>query len=306
MKPACNANVFNLVPEFVLGHAKVAFSTVALATLPLSEAIERMFAQGVRNLEVWADIKHLDPRNTVENTASSVRLIFEKGMRVVSVHAPFTMCSSDSLEKQLFDWEMLACQTIARADCLGASIVVLHPMTDMLEEGNSSFTRIVRHTKNALFRLADIAAVLEIKLALENMPSPGRNRFGRSAGELRALVEESGRQNLGLCLDTGHAVVNGDDVINEIDAAGDYLFSIHLHDNLYGQPGDLHLPPGRGDINWAEVRDKLAAIGYSGNIVLEVEGGNDSLGALLESIVFVRECLAQAGSGADTISSGSH
>ncbi len=298
MKINRTGKAFGEVPEKVLsGRARLGFSTMVLAEYKLADALERMSALGVRNVEIWADITHLDPRNSSENPAAAARQVFDSGMRVLSIHAPFTVRPDDPLEKQLLDWEVLACQTIARADYVGASTIILHPMTDALDESNPAYTRVVRHTTNALYRLSDIAAVLDIRLAVENMPSPAGGRFGRSLEELYLLVAQSGRDNLGLCLDTGHVVVNGGSLTRSLEAVSDRLFSIHMHDNLYGQPHDLHLVPGQGEIDWAGLIDTLDAIGYSGNLVLELDGKKNAFEVFTEGVRFARDFFSNGQNG---------
>lgn len=84
---------------------------------------------------------------------------------------------------------------------------------------------------------------------------------------------------MAICLDSGHAHLQGLDVAREVRAAGALLKDTHFHDNI-GPSGNLdqHIPPGLGTINWQEVCRALDEIGYPGPVVFEgVLGPRDSI-----------------------------
>ena len=275
-------------PDKIFHGARLAYSTGVFSDRGLDQALGIMAFRGVKNYEIWADTTHLDPRNEKEDLHRASRCLLETGARVVSIHAPFSLSEEMPVERQLVDWEILACQCIARADYLGAGLVVLHPMTDSLCRNNPSYTLISRHTWNAVYRLADIAAVLDVRIALENMPSPDGTRFGGDMEELYRFVTDSGQDNLGLCLDTGHSIVNGEDPLRNLRLFGDRIFTMHIHDNLRGQPHDLHLVPGQGDIDWPGFKNILEEIEYHGNIVIELDGKDDPEGIFEQGVAFAR------------------
>ena len=87
---------------------------------------------------------------------------------------------------------------------------------------------------------------------------------------------------VGICLDVGHAAVassfSGFDYLKECAAAAPLVRHVHLHDNLArpdlakgGEPrtserlaygiGDLHLPPGNGDIPLEDLFRNVASPG---------------------------------------------
>jgi sugar phosphate isomerase/epimerase len=116
----------------------------------------------------------------------------------------------------------------------------------------------------ALLDLADHADGTEITLCVENMP-PGVHP-GSAMADLAALVAELDHPGIGLALDTGHAHLNAG-VVPETLAAGSWLRTTHVHDNLDRK--DLHLPPGHGTIDWPTWPAALDAIDYKGVIMLE-------------------------------------
>jgi sugar phosphate isomerase/epimerase len=84
--------------------------------------------------------------------------------------------------------------------------------------------------------------------------------------DLVAIVAEVDHPSVGLAVDTGHAHLV-DSPETETMAAGSLLRTTHVHDNHGRQ--DVHLPPGRGTIDWAAWVEALDAIDYRGPIVLE-------------------------------------
>ncbi len=88
-----------------------------------------------------------------------------------------------------------------------------------------------------------------------------------TAEDMLALVRDIGSAHVGLCLDTGHANLSGQDIPAMIRAFRGNLFTLHLNDNYgKGEQGkeDLHLFPGEGNISWQPVLRALGEISYRG------------------------------------------
>ena len=62
--------------------------------------------------------------------------------------------------------------------------------------------------------------------------------------------------HVGICFDVGHSNANVPDPVEEIRAAGENIFCVHIQDND-GKGEDQHLVPGEGTVNWPAV---LAAL----------------------------------------------
>lgn len=85
-------------------------------------------------------------------------------------------------------------------------------------------------------------------------------------------MRDIGGDCVGLCLDTGHANIEAQDVPVMIRTLGHALKTVHLNDN-YGRIGpiyeDLHLFPGYGSLNWPELLRALREVGFRGAINME-------------------------------------
>jgi sugar phosphate isomerase/epimerase len=80
---------------------------------------------------------------------------------------------------------------------------------------------------------------------------------------------------LHLTLDVGHGQLLREEntSFDIIKRYPDRIKHIHLHDNLGGNTpeDDLHLPPGRGIVNFKNIFNSLSNIGYRGTATLELK-----------------------------------
>jgi len=71
----------------------------------------------------------------------------------------------------------------------------------------------------------------------------------------------------GICLDFGHAHIDGD-VVDAIETVSEHLIATHVHDNA-GRSDD-HLLPFDGTIDWPSALTAVQKIGYDGPLMLEI------------------------------------
>jgi sugar phosphate isomerase/epimerase len=95
--------------------------------------------------------------------------------------------------------------------------------------------------------------------------------------------------------------VSGSDALEAAAGLGGRLAHVHMADGT-GIPKDEHLVPGRGTQPCAPLLRKLAADGYSGTVVLEVNPRkaatrDDRLADLAEALDFTRRHLASPTAG---------
>ncbi|HEY1944328.1 MAG TPA: sugar phosphate isomerase/epimerase family protein [Roseiarcus sp.] len=155
-----------------------------------------------------------------------------------------------------------ACVDIASA--LGARTVV-GPMysavgkTRMLEphERSKQWALAVE----SLQRAADYAADRGVTLGLEPL-----NRFEtdlvNTVDQGLKMVEDIGRRNVGLLLDTFHMNIEEKDIPAALRRAGRHIVEFHACSSDRGTPGEDHLP-------WAEIAAALRDVDYPGPVVIE-------------------------------------
>jgi len=110
----------------------------------------------------------------------------------------------------------------------------------------------------------------------ENLASTGLTITVENTAEgtedFERLFSKAGR--LRFCLDVGHANLGGDPGRSGefIDKFSDRLSLIHIHDNLGGlnEKCDLHLPLGKGTIDFSQIFSRLRQAKYKGPVTLEL------------------------------------
>lgn len=108
---------------------------------------------------------------------------------------------------------------------------------------------------------ADTAKSLDIMLAVETV-----NRFEQyiinSAEEAVEFVQEIGKENVKVMLDSFHMNIEEDDPGEAIRRTGKYLGHFHIGEANRKVPGKGHMP-------WTEMGAALREVGYDGAVVME-------------------------------------
>lgn len=124
---------------------------------------------------------------------------------------------------------------------------------------------VIDYKIRTLGEIIDRAAEKSITICLENLSENWK--------DLNAAFKEL--PGLHLTLDVGHAQLlrSETSAYGLIAAYPDRIKHIHLHDNLGGDlpENDLHLPPGRGIVDFKGIFDALKGIGYTGTATLELK-----------------------------------
>jgi sugar phosphate isomerase/epimerase len=201
-----------------------------------------------------------------------------------TVHAPYSAESSkypsalqvDTARMGEREFTLLE-ESIALANRIGASVVVLHPGR-VGPDRDKSFISMVKN----LGKLASLAEDYEVTLGLENKEGTDPSNFCCEAEELSRTIEAVNSGHLKATFDIGHAnlTCGGDskklgEFVRDLQK---HIIHVHLHDNS-GQwtekyDGDEHMAPGMGCVDFSVL--KLLS-GYKGIYNLEVFSLNDVL-----------------------------
>jgi len=101
---------------------------------------------------------------------------------------------------------------------------------------------------------------------------------------------------IGCCIDVGHTVRAGTDVVQAIHEAGPRLFNVHMKDLTNFQDKESQVAVGDGIMPVAKIFEALTAIGYKGFADLEYEiNANDPMPGVITSFAYMRGI--QAGLG---------
>ncbi|WP_400195377.1 sugar phosphate isomerase/epimerase family protein [Lysinibacillus telephonicus] len=187
-----------------------------------------------------------------------------------TVHPPAWDINLTSETKYIRDASFQAyADAIEFAGWLGASHVVIHPGFTFAPEFDKKVA--IKHAKESIIELCELANHANVKLAIENV---GYN--GTSILTMEEYVEflKEVPEEAGYLIDVGHAQLNGWDIASVIRQTSSRLIALHLHDND-GQ-GDLHLPIGKGVIEWEVIFHELRDLNLEISYILEY-GQNTSL-----------------------------
>ena len=152
---------------------------------------------------------------------------------------------------------------------MGIKIAVLHMGGSALKEAGWTDAAVFERRLEALARIAACAAEVGVTVCLENMSYP--NSGVRTAEQIQAFLSAVGADNVGVCLDTGHAVMAGIDCVEFIRVVGSALAALHVHDNQ-GLEDNHVLPYECDSIAWDRVLAALRETGYAGAFNLEIVG----------------------------------
>ncbi len=181
---------------------------------------------------------------------SLLRLKEDLGLGYIQAHAPYprdykALSLSDKI---LSDNEIL--KSMKYAETLGIPHIVIHPIKGSVKENITYFSSLLDRYDGS------------IMIAIENME--GEDEIG-SAEELLEIAGSLG-ERAGICLDTGHANIRGEDIPAFIRSCGKHLIGTHIADN--DGKSDQHLLPGFGSIRWEEVIPAFRST-YDGFLTLE-------------------------------------
>ncbi|WP_448568826.1 sugar phosphate isomerase/epimerase family protein [Thermus sp.] len=229
------------------------------AELGYEEAF-RLAAELGLDLEVAYDLHEVLPLPE----AKSLRATGEALGVGFTLHLPFVEMNPASLIPSV---RQLSEDRLKRAldfgEALGARVGVLH--TGQVPVRHPMALALARE---ALEKTLAALLPLPFPVALENLALSEEDLI-RGPGELRELLDRF--PQYGFCLDVGHALVElgPRGPFLYLEALGDRLLHLHLHDN-HGQKDD-HLPVGAGCVPWAKLAPFLK--GFGGTAALEVGGG---------------------------------
>ena len=250
----------------------IGLSTGCFQGRPLAECLETIRHSGFCLIEVVFSPSHLDYRD-LGAVREAARRIEELGMEAYSFHAPFAddidISSPDLTRREYALDEIL--RAVEAAAHLGVHYFVIHPGPEHSDiPSRDERLRRIENVSAVLDRVAQRCSESGIRCVLENkLP---HLLFGNSSDLLWILAALETNQ-VGACLDTGHAFLAGD-LSPLVYKMAPYLRLLHVHDNK--GHGDEHLPPGDGRIDWSALLRELAAVHYSDAFIMELAGGAEA------------------------------
>ena len=133
----------------------------------------------------------------------------------------------------------------------------------------------------------------DIRIAIHNH-GPEDKIFPSPLDVLKAVGKMDER--IGCCIDVGHCVRAGTDVVQAIHAAGPRLFNMHMKDLTSFDAKESQVAVGDGKMPVRQIFDALIKIKYPGFVDLEYEvHGDDPMPGVTTSFAYMRGVLAGMG-----------
>jgi len=257
------------------------FDTWIYEMLPIEKALERLQHFGVRYGEYSNE--HFDRIKDLGKLEEKIEelddLVPSLGISMVQLHAPYGDLDrwlGSSPEGERGRGIELVKRWLGYANRLGVGVLVMHsaigeqvPQRDTISAVKSNaevnlkvFSELSKHAKDC-----------GVKIAVENRLE---TIFGCMIADLLPIVKAD-PDDLGICLDTGHAIINGVSPAIAAEQARDSLIATHVHDN--DGYSDQHLPPLMVNVDWVDFMRAIERISYERPLVIEIPGNSSNLRA---------------------------
>ena len=257
----------------------LAFSTNAYTRFELPEAIRRIADHGYAGVELLGDDPHAYFPEFDDDDLDVVQgALDETGLAVSNVNANTAMgYYGDAPPSAFFEPSVIRAdeesrswrveytkQAVDLAEATGSPAVCLatgRPLPGTPPEEAHEYLR------ESLHEILDYAEPRGVDVGIEFEPE----LLVENTDETLALIDEVGRDSLGVNLDVGHAAVYGEDVVDSIHRSVEHITGVHLEDIVGGRRGKhYHRIPGEGDLDFEAILDALDDAGYDGFATLEL------------------------------------
>ena len=231
--------------------------------------LEHAEAAGAQAVEIFAARQHFDYTSR-EHVAELANWFRSNSLQPFSMHAPLypdremgrTGAPGVNVLHPEKSRRIDAMDEVKRALETAEHIPLRNLIVHLGERDDAWSPRSIEYGITALEHLGAFARPLGVRLLVENLLSEP------TTPEHLAIILEMGRlNNIGVCLDLGHAHVTVG-VAEAIGTLGARIASVHVHDN-HGVK-DEHLWPGDGTIDWTAAADALRKLVAPPALVLEI------------------------------------
>ncbi|MFQ6079724.1 MAG: sugar phosphate isomerase/epimerase family protein [Thermodesulfobacteriota bacterium] len=265
----------------------------------LDEAIHRIANMGYEVIDFWAYSPHLDPRHYDKEGRKHIRQLVEKvGLEIAGLSVQggglgmqFNFSHSNpKVRKDTVEYYL---------DCVDLAADVGSPVVNLIS-GHMVYGTTLEQAwawnRECIQQVVERAEKKNIVIAIHTLTPPESEVIVTLDDALR-MMKEVGSEKLKVMIDTADQNVTEPNLTDAVRKVGKDLVYVHLNDNCGEGRGDIHLPPGRGNINWKKFVKTLKEIGYNGNMTVQVNTGYpiDIDAWAEESLEYMRKVLQEVG-----------
>ncbi len=257
---------------------KLGFCTMGfLDYTTLEEAVRRIGRAGYEAIDFWAYSPHLGPDlypGKKERQAVR-RLVEDCGLQTVALsvnggglalHLNFSHSVTAVREATLRYYE----------ECIVLARDIGCPMVNMISGHmvyGTSREQAWEWNRDAMTAVARRAKEEGIQMVLHTL-TPAESRVVVTLDDALAMMRQIGAPNLKVMIDTADQNITDPNLSDAVRKAGKDLAYVHCNDNSGFGQGDVHLPPGRGSVDWRAFFRALKEIGYDGTATAQVHTGH--------------------------------
>ncbi|RDI69512.1 sugar phosphate isomerase/epimerase family protein [Halopelagius longus] len=258
---------------------QLAFSTNAFTRYSLPEAIRRIADHGYAGVELLGDTPHAYfPEFDDDERTAVLDALDETGLEVSNVNAntamgyyddappssffdPSIVTANDGEREWRVEYTKRAIDLAEVTDAPAVCVATGRPLP-----GNPP-DRAYDYLRDSLHEILDYAEPRGVEVGIEFEPE----LLVECTDEVLELIDDIGRDSLGINLDIGHAAVYGEDLTETIHRSEGHITGVHLEDIEGGRRGKhYHLIPEEGDLDFGAVFDAFDDIAYEGFATLEL------------------------------------
>ena len=258
---------------------ELAFSTNAYTRHTLPEAVERIAGHDYAGVEILGDEPHAYfPEFPETDRDESLAVLDDTGTRVSNINAntatgyyddappssffePSVITADDEQREWRIEYTKRAIDLASRTDAPAVCLATGRPLPGNPPE------RAHEYLRDSLDGILDYAEKHGVEVGIEYEPE----LLVENTDEALELIEDIGRDSLGVNLDVGHAAVYGEDPAEAIRNSAGHITGVHLEDIAGGVRGKhYHRIPGEGDLDFRAIFDALDDIDYDGFATLEL------------------------------------
>ena len=257
--------------------ARIGLSTSSVYPESSAHAFGWAKSLGYDAVEVMVGIDALS-----QQTSAVKQLSEHHGIPICAVHAPTLLFTQRVWG--LEPWGKLE-RSAEMAQEVGAEVVVVHPPFRWQKD----------YARDFVNGIAALEESTGLAFAVENM-YPWRASSKRGMEMYLPGWDPSSEPYANTTIDLSHASIAQADPVEMAQRLGSRLRHVHLTDGT-GSAKDEHLVPGRGTTGAAEFLQHLAATGFDGEVVVEINtrrcsDRSEREADLRASLEFAREHLA--------------
>ncbi|MBR2460168.1 MAG: sugar phosphate isomerase/epimerase [Clostridia bacterium] len=188
------------------------------------------------------------------------------GISFCQAHSPWRYPPRDQSPEDRAERMEAMKRSVYGTALLGCKSLVVHPIMPFGADSPDHPKRTWEMNLEFFSELCGYALSSGITVCLENMPFI-HHPIAR-VSDIIGFVNELNRDNLRICLDTGHCAVFGDSPADAVKMIGKTrLAALHVHDN--DGSADMHWCPYEGVIDWEDFSRALTEVGFEGVFSLE-------------------------------------